>query len=43
MKEMYNDVDLKKMLDPEAYSELHREMTRAGIVKGEKVHTVGNR
>ena len=37
MKEMYNDADLKDMLNLDAYNELHREMEEAGLkVDGRK-------
>ena len=40
MKEMYADPDLKDMLNPDAYSDLHIEMKNAGIVTGEKMYAV---
>ena len=41
MKQMYDDADLKGMLDPDAYSKLHREMVEAGMdVKGNTQHEV---
>ena len=42
MKQMYSDPNLKDMLNPDAYNDLHREMQDAGIVTGEKTptHTV---
>ena len=40
MKEMYSDADLKGMLNPDAYSDLEREMKDAGIVIEKKMHDV---
>ena len=40
MKEMYADSDLKDMLNPDAYSDLHREMKDASIVTEEKMYAV---
>lgn len=36
MKSMYNDESLMKMLNPNSYSDLHREMEAAGIDVGKK-------
>ena len=42
MKDMYNDADLKDMLNPDAYTQLHREMVEAGIKDASKSKEVGN-
>ena len=41
MKDMYNDADLKDMLNPDAYTQLHRDMEEAGLKTDDKSQEVG--